>query len=1537
MKNLTTLIISLFFTSVSFATTINVPADYSTIQAGIDAAAEGDTVLVAAGTYVENITWPATNGIQLIGSSEEDCIIDGNSLGSVIRFEQDLGGIIDTTTLITGFTIQNGYAQGDYPNSAGGGIYCDESSPSLLNVTITDNSAYSIGGGICCEWNSSPSLANVTIANNSANDVGGGICCASSNPSLENVTISNNSAFFGGGIYCYSSSPSFSSENRCNIYSNNTTSRGSGADVFADDCPVIDVIVDTFTVMTPTDYYASPLDNFTFDILNSIIPEEDQVNADLYVSPDGDNSNDGLTAETPLKTIQYATSIILADSTNPHTIHLANGVYSPSTNGEFFPVEVINYVSLVGESEEGVILDAEGVAGVMKCISVTSSTISHLTLTNGSSSYGGGIYCRESSPSLENVTISGNSASYYGGGIACWSSGPSLENVTITDNSASDDGGGIYCYYSSPSLVNCILWNDAPQEVYFYEYSSPNSIMIAYSDIQGGEAGIVTNNNGTVYWEDGNIDADPLFWDVENDDYHLTANSPCIDAGTSFFVFEGDTLVNMSADEYVGDAPDMGAFEKDYVNANLYVSPDGDNSNDGLTAESPLKTIQYATSIILAGSTNPHTIHLANGIYSPSANGEYFPVEVINYVSLVGESEDGVILDAEGVAGVMKCIDVTSATISHLTLTNGSASDDGGGIYCYNSSPSLANVTITDNSAEWSGGGMYCRESSTSLANVTISNNSASDAGGGIYCSSSSPSLVDVTISDNSAEYSGGGIYCRNNSSPSLANVTISGNSASSGGGINCGWESSPSFSSENRCNIYSNNTTGRGSGADIFSYECDMINVIVDTFTVIIPTEYHASPLDNFTFDILNAVNTQQVDADLYVSPDGDNSNDGLTAETPLKTIQYATSIILADSTNPHTIHLANGVYSPSTNGEFFPVEVINYVSLVGESEEGVILDADSVAGVMRCRYVTSATISHLTLTNGSASTGGGMYCDNSSPSLANVTLTDNSASSGGGIYCWFSSPSLENVTISNNSALAGGGIYCYSSSPSFSSENRCNIYSNNTTGRGSGADIYSSSTITVIVDTFTVMTPTDYYASPLDNFTFDILNAVNPQVDADLYVSPDGDNSNDGLTAETPLKTIQYATSIILADSLNPHTIHLANGIYSPSANGEFFPVDVINYVSLVGESEEGVILDAEGVAGVMKCISVTSSTISHLTLTNGSSSYGGGIYCRNNSSPSLANVTISVNSASDGGGIFCYKSSPSLADVTITDNSAYGTGYYSGGGGINCYKSSPSLANVTISGNSASEDGGGILCHNNSSPSLANVTISNNSASSGGGIYCYYNSSPSLVNCILWNDAPQEVYVGSGSVNIFYSDIQGGWTGEGNINLDPLFVDAATGDYHLTANSPCIDAGISFFVFEGDTLVDMSADEYVGDAPDMGAFEYGATAVIEDDFTYVPNEFTLLQNYPNPFNPTTTLRYDLPEDAKVKIMIYDLMGREVKTLVNSQQNAGFKSVVWDATNESGQPVSAGMYLYRISAGDPSTSSGHSFHSVKKMILLK
>jgi hypothetical protein len=94
-------------------------------------------------------------------------------------------------------------------------------------------------------------------------------------------------------------------------------------------------------------------------------------------------------------------------------------------------------------------------------------------------------------------------------------------------------------------------------------------------------------------------------------------------------------------------------------------------------------------------------------------------------------------------------------------------------------------------------------------------------------------------------------------------------------------------------------------------------------------------------------------------------------------------------------------------------------------------------------------------------------------------------------------------------------------------------------------------------------------------------------------------------------------------------------------------------------------------------------------------------------------------------------------------------------------------------------------------------------------------------------------------------------------------------------------------------------------------------------------VPETFTLHQNFPNPFNPITTLSYDLPIDSDVRLAIFDMLGNEVATLVSTRQEIGFKSVQWDAKDSMGRPVSAGVYLYQIQAGE--------FVQTKKMVLLK
>ena len=94
-------------------------------------------------------------------------------------------------------------------------------------------------------------------------------------------------------------------------------------------------------------------------------------------------------------------------------------------------------------------------------------------------------------------------------------------------------------------------------------------------------------------------------------------------------------------------------------------------------------------------------------------------------------------------------------------------------------------------------------------------------------------------------------------------------------------------------------------------------------------------------------------------------------------------------------------------------------------------------------------------------------------------------------------------------------------------------------------------------------------------------------------------------------------------------------------------------------------------------------------------------------------------------------------------------------------------------------------------------------------------------------------------------------------------------------------------------------------------------------------MPSNYFLDQNFPNPFNPITTLRYKLPEDSFVDVTVYDMLGNVVNNLVNTKQSSGYKSIQWNSTSNQGEPVSAGVYLYKIQAGD--------FVDTKKMILLK
>jgi hypothetical protein len=224
------------------------------------------------------------------------------------------------------------------------------------------------------------------------------------------------------------------------------------------------------------------------------------------------------------------------------------------------------------------------------------------------------------------------------------------------------------------------------------------------------------------------------------------------------------------------------------------------------------------------------------------------------------------------------------------------------------------------------------------------------------------------------------------------------------------------------------------------------------------------------------------------------------------------------------------------------------------------------------------------------------------------------------------------------------------------------------------------------------------------------------------------------------------------------------------------------------------------------------------------------GGGMY-NDSGSPTIINCTFSRNSAGHGdgmrgGGIHNTNySSPTLINCTFTGNLARW-----GGGMHNMGYSHPKLTNCTFSGNSA-EDGGAMANGKRSDPMVTNCTFTGNRATEGtGGISCK-DSSPTVVNTILWGDSPNEIDLWGSSITVTYSDVQGGWPGAGNINANPLFVDAYGADdvigtkddnLRLLPESPCIDAGDNSAI---PFVVDLDGNpRIVNGKMDMGAYESG-----------------------------------------------------------------------------------------------------------------
>ena len=319
-----------------------------------------------------------------------------------------------------------------------------------------------------------------------------------------------------------------------------------------------------------------------------------------------------------------------------------------------------------------------------------------------------------------------------------------------------------------------------------------------------------------------------------------------------------------------------------------------------------------------------------------------------------------------------------------------------------------------------------------------------------------------------------------------------------------------------------------------------------------------------------------------------------------------------------------------------------------------------------------------------------------------------------------------------------------------------------------------------------------------------------VNPGVvegAIDYPTCSDGiDNDCDGLIDTDPEcisflvpdehPTIQAAINV--AESGN--TILVSPGIYRE--NIDFMGKDVKVH-SVDGPVKTIIDGDRVGSVAVFTSGETEEAVLDGFTIKNGSGTFitlapyigferyvGGGLYLEN-SSPTITNCMITNNYAFIGGGLYLRASTPTIMNSMIVRNRA--TGLSLGGGGIFLEDSSPTITHCTVGSNLAGQYGGAIFC---------------------------YNASPRITNSILWGDSAlygSEIHVQSGSPVVTYSDVQGGWAGEGNIDLNPLFFGG--GSYHIRAVSACVDAGTDAGVY---TDFD-GQDRPWGAGSDMGADEF------------------------------------------------------------------------------------------------------------------
>ncbi|RPI19421.1 MAG: T9SS C-terminal target domain-containing protein [Ignavibacteriae bacterium] len=346
---------------------------------------------------------------------------------------------------------------------------------------------------------------------------------------------------------------------------------------------------------------------------------------------------------------------------------------------------------------------------------------------------------------------------------------------------------------------------------------------------------------------------------------------------------------------------------------------------------------------------------------------------------------------------------------------------------------------------------------------------------------------------------------------------------------------------------------------------------------------------------------------------------------------------------------------------------------------------------------------------------------------------------------------------------------------------------------------------------------------------------------------------------------------------------------------------------------------------------------------TLTGNSSSVagsGGGTYIQITSG--VINLFDNIHKGNtatwQGGGLWIEHGGGSMNIFRniFTDNTSNQTG---GGANIFLDNGFAKIDHNIFNENRATDAGGGVnISTTTGRVDVCNNTFYLNNSMDGGDVYFYFDNSSSSANFfnnILYNSSdPALSFSGQQTVTARYSDIQGGtgqtWFGTGCKDIYPFFADSSNGDFHLQDSIHCSDIRYSPCIDAGDPAAQdslLTCDWGLGIIrSDMGAYGGKISFVIgiKKIYSNIPEEYHLSQNYPNPFNPTTNIEFSIPQNSLVALKVFDVLGREIKTLINENLNAGTYKIDFDAS-----AYTSGVYYYRMECGN--------YFETRKMILLK